>query len=183
MGLKRGFDDKVQLYTAANTKVTLATVGDITYGSSKTDIPVKTRASNKVRTIPGMESCPITITVLAGTDPADPNSVNGYALLQNAYERGIPVKMEFGESGDSLSDTFSILSFEKGAPLDDLKTANVTLAPSALTISGYPTASGTPSGTGGEPGDTGGDGGEEGGETGGEDNGEHNGDIQTEGNP
>lgn len=168
MGLKRGFNDKVSIYTAANTKAVLATVGDITYGSSRTDIPVKTRASNKVRTIPGMESCPITITVVAGTDPADTNNVDGYALLQDAYQRGIPVKMEFGETGDLLTDTFSILSFEKGAPLDDLKTANVQLAPSALTISGYPTAGGTPSSTGDE------DDGEDPGT---------DGDIQTEGNP
>lgn len=174
MGLKRGFDDKVALYTSASAKSVLATVGDITYGSSKTDIAVKTRASNKVRTIPGMESCPITINVLAGTDPADTNSVNGYALLKDAYERGIPVKMEFGETGDLLTDTFSILSFERGAPLDDLKTANVTLAPSALSMNGYPSvASGAAL-----PGETGGD-------DGGDDGGENpiEGDTQTAGNP
>lgn len=176
MGLKRGFDDKVQLYTGASQKVTLATVGDITYGSSKTDIPVKTRASNKVRTIPGMESCPITITVLAGTDPADTNSVDGYSLLKNAYERGIPVKMEFGETGDSLSDTFSILSFERGAPLDDLKTANVTLAPSALTLNGYPTVASSAA----LPGETGGD---DGGDDGDGAENPIEGDTQTAGNP
>jgi len=149
MSLKRGFNDKVSLYTSASDKVELATVGDITYGSSRTDIAVRTRASNKVRTIPGMESCPITITVLAGTDPADVNAVDGYELLKAAYEGGYPVKMEFGETGDLLTDTFSILSFEKGAPLDDLKSANVQLAPSALAITTYPSVSGTGGGGGG----------------------------------
>ena len=143
MSLKRGFNDTVSLYTSASNKVTLATIGDITYGSSRTDIAVRTRASNKVRTIPGMESCPITLTVLAGTDPEDTNAVDGYALLKTAYEGGYPVKMEFGETGDLLTDTFSILNFETGSPLDDLKTANVSLAPSALEITTYPSVSGT----------------------------------------
>lgn len=128
MGLVRGFNDKVELYTAANTKKTLATIGDITYGSSRTDIAVKTRASNKIRTLPGMESCPITITVLDGYDPLDANKVNGFALLKEKYDAGEAVKMDIG----SITDVFSILSFEVSAPVDDLKSANVQLAPSAL---------------------------------------------------
>ena len=84
MGLKKGFDTKVYFY--ANSKWTeLPTIGDLNYGSSKTDIPVQTKASNKVRSIPGMESCPITFTVLDGTDPADSTNTNAYALLEQMY--------------------------------------------------------------------------------------------------
>ena len=165
MGLVRGFNDKVELYTGASTKVTLLTIGDITYGSSRTDIAVKTRASNKVRTIPGMESCPISITILDGTDPADANSVNGFTMLKQMYDAGNPVKMSFG----GLVDTFSILSFEIGAPVDDLRSANVQLAPSALTISSYPSAASAaalPGQTSGEGGEGEGEGEGEGGEGG-----------------
>jgi len=131
MALVKGFTDKVYLYEGS-ALVELPTIGDITYGSSRTDIAVKTRASDKVRTIPGMKSMPISFTVIAGTDPEDQTATNAYDKLQTAYENQTPVKMKFGD----VEDTFSILSFETSSPVDDLKTASVSVAPSALGSSG-----------------------------------------------
>ena len=139
MALKRGFDAVVKIKVGGAWK-TLATIGDITYGSSKTDIAVKTRASTLVRTIPGMESMPITLTVLDGTDPLDTGSFNGYAALKNAYDSDTPVELQIlpgsgaGAIGAEVDEVFSVLGFEVSSPVDDLKTANVTLAPTALDV-------------------------------------------------
>ena len=136
MGLKRGFDDKIYLVNGS-ARTALPTIGDITYGSSRTDIQVKTRASEKVRTIPGMISIPISFTVIDGTDPEDTTNTNAYALLKAAYDAKTPVKMAFNNgTTDEIVDTFSILNFETGSPVDDLKTANVSIAPSALDLGG-----------------------------------------------
>lgn len=132
MGLKRGFDDKIYLVNGS-ARTELPTIGDITYGSSRTDIQVKTRASEKVRTIPGMISIPISFTVIDGTDPEDATNTNAYALLKAAYDAKTPVKMAFN---NDIVDTFSILNFETSSPVDDLKTANVSIAPSALDLGG-----------------------------------------------
>lgn len=168
MALKRGFDAVVKI-KVGNAWKTLATIGDITYGSSKTDISVKTRASELVRTIPGMESMPITLTVLDGTDPMDPNKFNGYQTLKHAYDNNTPVEIQIlpsstGSPIAEVDETFSVLNFEISSPVDDLKTANVSLAPTALDV-----ATSSPSSTGGE-------------DDGNDDSGT-DGDIQTEGNP
>lgn len=171
MALKRGFDAVVRIKVGSTWK-TLATIGDITYGSSKTDIAVKTRASELVRTLPGMESMPISMTVLDGTDPLDTGKFNGYQHLKTAYDNNTPVQIMILPSASSatsaaeVEETFSVLGFEINSPVDDLKSANVTLAPTALDV-----ATGTtPSQTGGEDDGEGGDNGTDG-------------DIQTEGNP
>lgn len=167
MALKRGFDAVVKIKDGSNWK-TLATIGDVTYGSSRTDIQVKTRASEMVRTIPGMESMPISMTVLDGTDPKDTSKFNGYAKLKNAYDNRTPVELMILPTASSanaaaeVDDVFSVLSFEINSPVDDLKSANVTFAPTALDVSTTPSS------------------------TGDEDDGEDpgtDGDIQTEGNP
>ena len=140
MALKRGFDAVVKMKVGGAWK-TLATIGDITYGSSKTDIAVKTRASTLVRTIPGMESMPITMTVLDGTDPKDTGNFNGYQALKNAYDSDTPVELMILPTASSqaaaaeVDEVFSVLGFETNSPVDDLKTANVTLAPTALDVS------------------------------------------------
>lgn len=132
MSLQRGFYDKVYMGSGSG-QVELATVGDINYGSSRTDIPVKTRACDKVRTLAGMEDIPISFTIIAGVDPADPNGVDGYALLQAKYKAKEPVPMSFG---NEVSDTFTILSFQTTSEVDGLKSAQVSVKPSAEDTSG-----------------------------------------------
>lgn len=132
MGYVKGFTDKVKLGTTE-----LLTVGDITYGKSKTDIQIKTRASNKVRSIPGMMTFAPSFTILAGTDPEDPNHVNGYELLKAAFDAEQTVQMTFGSES---ADYFEILNFETGAPVDDIKSATVTFALSGI---GAPSSSGS----------------------------------------
>lgn len=119
MAFIKGFDDVVTIEGR-----TILTCGDINYGSQFTDIPVKTRASQKIRHIDGMEDNPITLQVLSGTDPEDSNSVNGYDLLLAAHEGRSPVRMTIGD----LSDTFLVMQFNRTAPVDGLKAADVTLA-------------------------------------------------------
>ncbi len=171
MALKRGFDAVVKMKVGGAWK-TLATIGDITYGSNKTDIAVKTRASTLVRTIPGMESMPITMTVLDGTDPKDTGNFNGYAALKNAYDNDTPVELMILPTANSqaaaaeVDEVFSVLGFETNSPVDDLKTANVTLAPTALDVAtggSSNSGSGPASTSGEEGGEEGGEGGEEGG--------------------
>ena len=84
-----------------------------------------------------MISIPISFTVIDGTDPEDATNTNAYALLKAAYDAKTPVKMAFNNgTTDEIVDTFSILNFETGSPVDDLKTANVSIAPSALDLGG-----------------------------------------------
>ncbi len=136
MGLKRGFDDKVYL-VQGSTRTALPTIGDLTYGQSRTDIAVRTRASEKVRTIPGMLSLPITLTVIAGVDPEDTSGTDVYTTFKTAFDAKTPLKLAFNDgTTDEILDVFSILNFETGSPIDDLKTANVTIAPSALDVAG-----------------------------------------------
>ena len=134
MGYIKGFNDKVKL---GNTE--LLTVGDITYGQSKTDIQIKTRASNKVRSIPGMMTFAPSFTILAGTDPEDPSTpkVDGYAVLKAAFDAEQTVQLKFG---DEAADYFEILSFETSAPVDDIKSATVTFGLSGI---GAPSSSGS----------------------------------------
>lgn len=142
MSLKKGFDTKVYFYS--NSKWTeLPTIGDLNYGSSKTDIPVQTKASNKVRSIPGMESCPITFTVIDGTDPADSTNTNAYDLLEKMYKAsgddcvhsfciGGTVDTNTGSASGGIIDVFVCTGFATAAPLDGLRTADVTIAYSGL---------------------------------------------------
>ena len=144
MGLKKGFDTKVYFY-ANNKWIELPTIGDLNYGSSKTDIPVQTKASNKVRSIPGMESCPITFTVLDGTDPADTTNTNAYDLLEQMYRADgdacvhsfciggtATTNTSNGGASGGIIDAFVCTNFATAAPLDGLRAADVTIAFSGL---------------------------------------------------
>ena len=136
MGYIKGFTDVIKLDTHE-----LLTVGDVTYGKSKTDIQIKTRASKMVRSIPGMVTFAPSFTILAGTDPEDngggSGAFDGYAALKNAFENDLAVKMTFG---DESPEWFEILSFETSAPVDDVKSATVTFALSGI---GAPSSSGS----------------------------------------
>lgn len=140
MSLKKGFDTKVYMYVNSAWKE-LPTIGDLNYGKSKTDIPVQTKASNKVRSIPGMESCPITFTVIDGTDPADTSDTNAYELLETMFNASgddcvrsfcIGGTINNGVPTGGIVDAFVCTNFATGAPLDGLRTADVTIAYSGL---------------------------------------------------
>lgn len=122
MGLDKGYDD-----TIICPEGTIKTVGDITYGSSRTEIEVKTRASEEVRYLGGMKSTPISLTVISGTDPEDPNGVNGYDYFKTMFENQNTAELSIGD----ISEKFICTKFETTAPVDGLKTANVDLRISA----------------------------------------------------
>ena len=131
MGLKVGFDATL---TINGSKI--VTIGDINYESSRTEIEVKNRASEFVRYQAGMRSDSITLTVQAGTDPDDPQSVDGYDLLKNAYESKSTIQVVYTSPGGfSITRNQIVTAFNPSDPVDDLSTASVTLRNSASDLS------------------------------------------------
>lgn len=102
-------------------------MGDWSRGSTRTAIAVRTKASEEVRYILGMVDRPITITVVAGTDPADTDAVDAYSFFKTMFEsKTVETLTIDGTQKDYICD-----SFEESFPLDDLQTASVSLKLSA----------------------------------------------------
>lgn len=132
MSLKKGFESKLYLVVGSAT-TELPTIGDLSYGIQRTNIQVKTRASETIRVLPGMKSVPLTVEVIDGVDPEDPTQTNSFALLKAAFDSKTPVHLKIGTLTDpEVDEVFSILGFDHAAPVDGLKTASVTMEPSAL---------------------------------------------------
>lgn len=131
MGLKVGFKAALTIDSKA-----IKTIGDLTYNSSRTDIEVKNRASEDVRHLSGMRSDSITLVVQAGTDPEDPQSIDGYDLLKSVYENKMTVPVTYTSAGGfSRTKNQIVTEFSPSDPIDDLATANVTLQVSAEDVS------------------------------------------------
>ena len=131
MGLKVGFNAALTIDGKA-----IKTIGDLTYNSSRTDIEVKNRASEDVRHLSGMRSDSITLVVQAGTDPEDPQSIDGYDLLKGVYENKMTVPVTYTSAGGfSRTKNQIVTEFSPSDPVDDLATANVTLQVSAEDVS------------------------------------------------
>lgn len=125
----RGFEATVSI----NGSTIKTTNSDIKITDSRTSIELRDRASELVRCVPGMRTVEISFTVLAGIDKDDPNSVDGYHILQEAYESGGSVSLTFtSPSGFTLSGDFVVPNFDHTDPIDELSYADVIIKPSGL---------------------------------------------------
>lgn len=118
MGYEKGFSDTVMI-----DREIVYTVGDITYGSQKTDIPIKTRGSKKVRHLPGMEECVVTIKVYDGIDPEHPGSINGFERFKSMHDEETTRLVSIGD----VSEKMVVLNFQVTSEVDGLRSADVTL--------------------------------------------------------
>lgn len=102
-------------------------MGDFSRGSTRTAIAVRTKASEEVRYVLGMVERPLSITVVAGTDPADTNAVDAYSFFKTMFDnKTVETLTVDGDAKDYICD-----GFEESFPLDDLQTATVSLKLSA----------------------------------------------------
>jgi len=122
MAVNSGFSKKISCRLG-----NILAMGDWSRGSTRTAIAVRTKASEEVRYILGMVERPLSITVVAGTDPADTAAVDGYAFFKDMFDNKTVETLTIeGESKDYICD-----GFEESFPLDDLQTASVSLKLSA----------------------------------------------------
>lgn len=106
---------------------TILAMGDWSRSSSRTAIAVRTKASENVRYVLGMAEAPLSLTVVAGTDPADTNAVDAYSFFQTMFTNKTVEQLTIdGQQYDYICD-----GFEESFPLDDLQTATVSLKLSA----------------------------------------------------
>lgn len=106
---------------------TILAMGDWSRNSSRTAIAVRTKASENVRYVLGMAESPLSLTVVAGTDPADANAVDAYAFFKTMFDsKAVETLTIDGANIDYICD-----GFEESFPLDDLQTATVSLKLSA----------------------------------------------------
>lgn len=130
----------------------LLTMGDWSVGSTRTAIQVKTKASEEVRYVLGMVEHPLTLTVVQGVDPADPQGVDAYAFFQQMFnDKTVETLTVDGTSKDYICDGFT-----KTFPLDDLATAEVSLKLSANAAGSSSSSSSSSSSGEGGTGGTGG---------------------------
>ena len=122
-------------------------MGDFSKSSTRTAIAVRTKASEHVRYILGMREVPLTITVVNGVDPADPNAINAFTFFKTMFdEKKVESLTIDGTSRDYVCDGFT-----ETYPLDDLMTAEVSLKLSANAASSSSSSSSSSS-EGGEGG-------------------------------
>ena len=134
MGLKRGFEASVQLKDG-NTYKTILTHGDVTYETSNTEIEIKTAAADEVRYLAGMAATNFQMTVQAGTDPEDANSVDGYEELLTKYEAGATFTMKFTSPGGITKEkNFIITNWSDSNAVDGLNEATITFRVSAADV-------------------------------------------------
>ena len=120
-------------------------MGDWSRDASRTAIAVRTKASEEVRYILGMVERPLSLTVVAGTDPADSDSVDAYSFFKTMFESKTVESLTIdGTSKDYICDGFS-----ETFPLDDLQTATVSLKLSANAASSSSSSSSSSSDGGG----------------------------------
>lgn len=135
MGLKRGFEASVQLKDG-NSYKTILTHGDVTYETSNTEIEIKNAAADEVRYLAGMAATNFQMTVQAGTDPEDTNSVDGYAELLTHYEAGNTFTMKFTSPGGITKEkNFIITNWSDSNAVDGLNEATITFRVSAADVS------------------------------------------------
>lgn len=134
MGLKRGFEASVQLKDG-NSYKTILTHGDITYETSNTEIEIKNAAADEVRYLAGMAATNFQMTVQAGTDPEDSNSVDGYSELLTHYEAGNTFTMKFTSPGGITKEkNFIITNWSDSNAVDGLNEATITFRVSAADV-------------------------------------------------
>ena len=134
MGLKRGFEASVQ-FKDGNTYKTILTHGDVTYETSNTEIEIKNAAADEVRYLAGMAATNFQMTVQAGTDPEDSNSVDGYEELLTKYEAGDTFTMKFTSPGGITKEkNFIITNWSDSNAVDGLNEATITFRVSAADV-------------------------------------------------
>lgn len=131
MSLKRGFDAVVSLKDGQTYK-RIRTRGDVEYEESYTEIEVKNAASNDVRYIPGMRATTYQLVVQAGTDPEDPDSIDGHAALYALYQAGTSFVFKFvSPSGFEREALFVITHWTEKDPVDGIAEAAIDFKRSA----------------------------------------------------
>ena len=120
-------------------------MGDFSRGSTRTAIAVRTKASEEVRYVLGMVERPLSITVVAGTDPADTNAVDAYSFFKTMFDsKTVETLTVDADAKDYICD-----GFEESFPLDDLQTATVSLKLSANAASSSSSSSSSSEAAGG----------------------------------
>lgn len=127
MGYVRGFSAAVSVGGSA-----IVTLQDISATIDNTPIPVETLGHDGVRNVPGMGGVSYTFTVLAGTDPKVPGSVDGFALLKGYADSKATFEISFTSGSASFSNKVFVSSFAVTNPVNGLASASVTCVPSAM---------------------------------------------------